>query len=308
MKKRALVTGGAGFIGSNLVDFLIRKNWEVVVLDDLSTGKLSNVNKKALFFPKDISGSVSGLIPFFADIDVVFHLAAWARVPRSVADPIGTNRVNVGGTLNVLQVSRMLNIKRVVLSSSSSVYGDQDTYLMNEKMKELKPKSPYGLQKLIGEKYASLFSHLFKMQIVSLRYFNVYGYRQVTEGAYSLVIGKFMKQKADGLPMTIYGDGKQTRAYCWVGDVVKANWLAANSKINSRPYWHEIFNIGTNQETSVNKVAKLIGGDIKHIIPNPRGDFEEKRKAADFSKAKKLLKWSPTVNIKEGIRILKNER
>ena len=298
---KVIVTGGAGFIGSNLVDTLIEKGHEVTIIDDLSTGKLENINPKAKFLQLDLSQLDVDITDVFKGMDCVFHLAAWARVPRSIEDPVGTNKVNVGGTLNVLQACRMAKVPRLVYSSSSSVYGDQDTYLMKEGM-TLAPKSPYGLQKLVGEMYCKMFSRLFGMQIFGLRYFNVYGNRQVLEGAYSLVIGKFMKQKGEGKKMTIYGDGTQTRAYTHVSDVVQANLLAWEYR-SDVPFFYPL-NIGTGEETSVNEIAGMLGGESEHIIPNPRGEYEEMRKAADVLEANALIHWEPKIFIKEGISML----
>lgn len=297
---RALVTGGAGFIGSNLVDYLIEQGHDVVVIDDLSSGKRENVNPKATLYEKDISSPLPKLLSYFYKVDTVFHLAAWPRVPRSIKDPLGTNRVNVIGTLNVLQACRQLMIKRLIYSSSSSVYGNQGEAQMNEDMIP-SPISPYGLQKLIGEQYATVFARLFDMSITSLRYFNVYGPRQLMEGAYSLVIGKFIDLKRQGKKLTVYGDGTQTRAYTHVSDVVHANYLVATSP---ELKGHNIFNVGTDKETSVNQIANLVGGEVKHIIPNPRGDFEEERKSADFLKIKEYYGWEPKVKIEDGIKEL----
>lgn len=294
---KCVVTGGCGFIGSHLVDELIRRGFEVVAIDDLSTGSRENLNPKAQF--------VQGTI---LDLDLlrqathqaawVFHTAAWARVMRSIEDPIGTHQVNVNGWVNILQACRENGVRRIIYSSSSSVYGDQPVHLMNETM-PMYPKSPYALHKLIGEQYATLFTHLFNMQVVSLRYFNVYGPRQLTEGAYALVIGKFLKQKAAGLPLTVYGDGEQTRAYTHITDVVRANMLAA--EVEFAPGENVILNIGTAEEVSVNEIARQIGGTVEHVLPNPRGDFEERRKAADFGKAREVLGWEPTVTLTEGL-------
>lgn len=297
---KCCVTGGCGFIGSHVVDALIGAGHEVTVLDDLSTGKLENLNPKATFIQDSIT-NYDAVKKAFTDVNWVFHPAAWARVVRSVEDPIGTHDVNVNGTLNVFQAARECGVRRVIYSSSSSVNGDQDTHVMTEDM-SYKPKSPYALHKLIGEQYAAMFARLFDMSIVSLRYFNVYGPRQLTEGAYALVIGKFLRQRAEGKPMTIYGDGEQTRAYTFVGDVVRANLLAAAADLPSGE--NVILNIGTGQETSVNEVAAKIGENVEHIIPNPRGELEELRKVADFSKAKKTIGWEPTVDFDEGMRIV----
>ncbi len=295
---KCLVTGGCGFIGSHLVDRLVELGHDATALDDLSTGGREHLNPRAAL----IEGSVTdaGLVDSAAGVDWIFHTAAWPRIPRSIQDPIGTHDVNVNGTLNVLQAARLNGVRRVVNSSSSSVYGDQDTYLMREDMTP-NPKSPYALQKLIGEQYAGLFAQLFGLEVVSLRYFNVYGPRQAMEGAYTLVIPRFLKMRDAGDPLTVYGDGKQTRGYTHVSDVVEANILAASSKLPQRE--HAALNIGPREETSVNEIAAMIGGEVEHVIPNPRGEFEERRKAADNSRAKAMIGWEPRVPLREGIRL-----
>lgn len=300
---KCVVTGGAGFIGSHVVDLLIKEGHKVVVFDDLTTGREENLNKKAKFYKRDVAVSIKKFQDKCRGADVIFHLAAWARVPRSIEDPIGTNRVNVQGTLNMLQIARNMKIKRFVYSSSSSVYGKKGNPVRKENM-ELEPLSPYALQKKIGEEYCKMFTTLFDMEAVALRYFNVYGPRQLTKGAYSLVVGKFLDQKKKGEPMPIFGDGKQTRSYTYVSDVARANLLAATKKI---PNKFEAFNIGTRVETSVNEIADMIGGKKKIITPHPWGKYEERRKAANFSKASKILGWKPLVDIETGIDIVRNE-
>lgn len=305
---KVLVVGGAGFIGSNLADALIEKGYEVHVIDDLSTGKEEYINPKILsgeqgeFYKASIlnEGFLDGM---FAqnEFDAIFHLAAWPRVPRSIEDPVGTHKVNVDGFLNILQMARKYAVGKVIYSSSSSVYGDQNTPQMVEDMVP-NPKSPYALHKLIGEQYATMFSKLFDISIVSLRYFNVYGYRQATEGAYCLVIGKFIQQKKEGLALTVYGDGTQTRAYTHVTDIVNANILALEKDIEKGK--NLIVNIGTEREISINEVANMIGGEMSYVIPNPRGDFEEKRKAANPALAKEKLGWEPKVTFEEGMKQL----
>ena len=296
---KCLVTGGCGFIGSHLVDRLVELGHDATALDDLSTGGREHLNPRAAL----IEGSVTdaGLVDSAsAGVDWIFHTAAWPRIPRSIQDPIGTHDVNVNGTLNVLQAARLNRVRRVVNSSSSSVYGDQHTYLMREDMTP-NPKSPYALQKLIGEQYAGMFARLFGLEVVSLRYFNVYGPRQAMEGAYTLVIPRFLKMRDAGEPLTVYGDGKQTRGYTHVSDVVEANILAAAAELPQRE--HAALNIGPREETSVNEIAAMIGGEVEHVIPNPRGEFEERRKAADNSKAKAVIGWEPRVPLPEGIRL-----
>ncbi len=297
---RCVVTGGCGFIGSHLVGRLVELGHEVTVLDDMSTGERSNHNREADL----VIGSVADLAAVLTateEAEVVFHTAAWARVERSVTDPIGTHDVNVTGTLNVLRAAHLSGVRRVINSSSSSVYGDQATHLMREDMTP-NPMSPYALQKLMGEQYAALFAGLFGMTIVSLRYFNVYGPGQPSEGAYSLVIPRFLRMRAQEQPLTVYGDGNQTRSYTHVSDVVEANILAATEELPAGR--HTVLNIGTGQETSVNDIAAAIGGPVEHIVPNPRGDFEEARKAADYSQAKSLIGWEPRVAFADGIKDL----
>ena len=297
---RCVVTGGCGFIGSHLVGRLVELGHEVTVLDDMSTGERSNHNREADL----VIGSVADLAAVLTateEAEVVFHTAAWARVERSVTDPIGTHDVNVTGTLNVLRAAHLSEVRRVINSSSSSVYGDQATHLMREDMTP-NPMSPYALQKLMGEQYAALFAGLFGMTIVSLRYFNVYGPGQPSEGAYSLVIPRFLRMRAQEQPLTVYGDGNQTRSYTHVSDVVEANILAATEELPAGR--HTVLNIGTGQETSVNDIAAAIGGPVERIVPNPRGDFEEARKAADYSQAKSLIGWEPRVAFADGIKDL----
>ena len=295
---RCVVTGGCGFIGSHIVDALIRDGCDVAVIDDLSTGNLEYLNPAAEL----VEGSV-------ADGDLVrsategatwvFHLAALPRVQQSVDDPIGTHAINVNGTLNVLQAARENGVERVVVSSSSSVYGDQETHLMTEDL-PANPMSPYGLHKLIGEQYADLFASLFGLQVVSLRYFNVYGPRQSAEGAYALVIPHFLRLRDEGKPLTIYGDGQQTRDYVHIDDVVRANMHAASSEL---PVGRAVaLNVGSGEETSVNEIAEMVGGEVEHIFPNPRGAFEELRKCADTSRAKSVISWERGIRLAEGIK------
>ena len=295
---KCVVTGGCGFIGSHLVDHLVELGHEVVVLDDLSTSEGARLNPSATL----IEGSVTDIdlvVSATEGADCVFHTAAWARIPRSVQDPVGTHNVNVNGTLNVLQAARENGVGRVVYSSSSSVYGDQRTHVMREDMSP-EPKSPYALQKLIGEQYGSMFARLFDMRVVSLRYFNVYGPRQATKGAYVLVIPHFMRLRDEGKPLTVYGDGRQTRGYTHVSDVVRANVLASIADLPAGE--NVVLNIGPEEETSVNDIAAMVGGEVEHVVPNPRGEFEELRKSADNSKAKAQIGWEPRIPASEGIR------
>ncbi|HEX8968948.1 MAG TPA: NAD-dependent epimerase/dehydratase family protein [Chloroflexota bacterium] len=287
--------GGAGFIGSNLVDALVARGDDVIVVDDLSTGYRRNLNPAAPLHEIDIAVDSEGLTSAVRDREVVFLTAALARVPRSIEDPLGTHAVNVTGALRVLKAAVDAGVRRVVYSSSSSVYGDQPTLPLTEDMPP-GPLNPYACQKLMGEIYARNFSRVFGLETVCLRYFNVYGPRQVTEGAYRLVISIFMEQRRRGEPMTIHGDGRQTRDFTWVGDVVRANILAAESE---RVGAGEAINIGAGAEVSINRIAELIGGPVINVPP--RG-FDERFKRAGIQRAYDLLGWQPTVQIEEGIR------
>ena len=295
-KIKIIVTGGAGFIGSNLVDELIKRNFEVHVIDNLATGEKKNINIAAIFHKADIT-QLKKIKPIFQGAKFVFHLAALPRVQVSIENPNLTNEVNVNGTLNVLIAARDAKVKRVIYSASSSAYGNQKVFPLKESFLA-SPLSPYGLQKYIGELYCGLFSKIYGLETISLRYFNVYGPRLGTMGSYPLVIGKFLTQKKVGEPLTITGDGQQSRDFTHVYDVVRANLLASQS----RQVGHgEVINIGGGQDHSVNQVAKLIGGAVKFIEPR----IEPKRTLADISLAKKLLGWQPSIKLEEGIKELK---
>jgi len=297
---KCLVTGGAGFIGSNLVNRLIDDGYDVSIIDDLSTGKEENINPKARFIQGDISNTITENFSFLKDVDVVFHLAAKARVQPSIENPIEFNKVNVGGLLNVLNACVKYKVKRFVYSSSSSVYGNVKQ-LPTPEEHELNPMSPYALQKLIGEQYCKLYNELYGLETVCLRYFNVYGNGMSLEGAYKLVIPIFIEQILNNKPMTVRGDGEQRRDFTYIGDVVDANILAA-----TLPYPPEtVFNIGNGDNRSVNQLADMIGEDHpkEHIDPV----IEPKETLADNSLAEYLLGWSPKGNLEEWIKTYKEE-
>ncbi len=291
---RVAVVGGAGFIGSNLVDALVERGDDVVVVDNLATGFRENVPPTARLVELDITERSDALRDALQGCEVVFHPAALARVPRSVEDPMGTHEVNVTGTLRVLTAARDAGVRRVVYSSSSSVYGDQSTLPLTEDMPP-NPLNPYACQKLMGEIYARNFHRVYGLQTVCLRYFNVYGPRQVMEGAYRLVIGIFLDQRKQGEPLTVHGDGEQTRDFTWAGDVVRANLLAAESPSVGAG---EAINVGSGHEVSINRIAALIGGPVVHTPP--RG-FDERFKRAGVERARALLAWEPTMRVEEGI-------
>ena len=298
---RCIVTGGAGFIGSNLVDRLVNDGHEVIVFDNLSTGKQENINEKAKFFLVDISHQ-----PYFEDgkmeeimtgVDVVFHTAALARVQPSIENPIEFNNVNVGGTLNMLKACVDYGVKRFIYSSSSSVYGNVEQLPTTEGHK-LNPMSPYALQKLIGEQYCKLFSELYGLETACLRYFNVYGDGMSLEGAYKLVIPIFIEQRLNGKPMTVRGDGENRRDFTYVGDVVDANVRCMDYPLE---FNGEAFNIGNGNNRSVNQLADMIGGDKINIEPV----IEPRETLADNSLAKRVLGWETTVKIEDWIKTYK---
>ena len=290
--KKVAVVGGAGFIGSNIVDTLVDKGIEVIVLDNLSTGYRKNVNSKAKLIECDIStSSIDFLQQSLKECEVVFHTAALARVQPSILEPVKFDKVNVNGTVNLLKACVEAGVKRVVYSASSSCYGDCDTFPTPESY-PTNPLSPYGLQKYIGELYCKMFSQVYNIDTVCLRYFNVYGERMNFEGAYKLVIAVFAEQHKKGIPLTITNDGNQRRDFTYVKDVVEANILAATHK---EQLSGDVFNIGNGNNFSVNEVADIFGGE-KHYFKFVLEPFET---LADNTKAKLILGWKPKGNLKE---------
>lgn len=294
---KVLVTGGAGFIGSNLVDALIENGHQVIIIDNLSTGKKEYLNPKAEFHNLDIR-DLGEIKPLFEGVDFVFHLAAQPRIQPSIINPIESHSNNVVGTINVLVACRDAKIKKFIYSASSSAYGDQKKLPLKEDMTP-GAKSPYSLFKLIGEYYCKLFYEIYQLPTVCLRYFNVYGPRQSSEGAYATVIGIFLRQAKVGQSLTIVGDGNQTRDFTHVRDVVRANILAMEHDKVSKG---EIINIGAGNNYSIKKIASLISNNTVNIPPRLA---EVQDTLADNSKAQKLLGWKPSINIEEGIEELK---
>lgn len=296
---KVLVTGGAGFIGSHIVDRLVASGHEVVVLDNLTTGKRENVNPKAALAEVDVA-DFGAIAPHFKNCKAVFHLAALARIQPSIENPLPYNDANITGTLNVLWAAHKAGVKKVIYSASSSAYGDQQKFPLTEDM-VARPKTPYSLQKYVGELYCQLFSKLYGLPTVCLRYFNVYGPRQILEGAYAAVIGIFLRQAGAGEPMTVVANGGQIRRdFTHVSDVVEANILAWQKDVPGG----EVINIGTRKNYSIREVAAMVGGKTVDIPPRP-GDALVT--LADNSKAAALLGWSPKVTFEEGVSRLKNE-
>jgi len=298
---KCLVTGGAGFIGSHLVDRLLENGHEVIVIDDFSGGREENLeqqkdNPKLKIIRKSICDD---LTEEFKDIEIVFHLAALPRVQYSIENPFKTNNVNINGTLNLLEHSRKAGVKRFVYSASSSSYGNQDSLPLVETMTP-NPMSPYALQKLVGEYYCTLYYLIHGIKTVSLRYFNVYGPRMDPNGAYALLIGKVIDQLKKGEIPTIFGDGEQTRDFTYVKDIVQANILG--SETNNEKAFGNVFNIGAGNNLSVNFVVKTIIGDkdIKPKYDKPR--IEPKDTLANNQKAKEILGWQPNYTFEQGIK------
>jgi UDP-glucose 4-epimerase len=290
-----VVTGGAGFIGSHLVDALVAKGLRVRVLDNFATGRREYLNRGAELFTADICDAKS-LHDAFAGADCVFHTAALPRVMVSIERPVQTHMVNVVGTLNVLVEARDCGVRRVIYSGSSSVYGDQPVLPLKESMAP-NPLNPYALQKLSGEQYARIFHQLFGLQTLTLRYFNVYGPRMATEGAYITVISVFIRQKRAGEPLTIHGDGAQTRDFTHVDDVVRANLLAMDAAVADGG----AINIGCGHNLSVNRIAGLIGGPTIRL---PRRPGDARDTLADISLARDILGWEPKMVTEDAVRAL----
>lgn len=297
--EKIIVTGGAGFIGSHLVERLIKEGFKVIVLDNLSTGRLDNLNgiegnPNFSFHKVDIS-NLDSILSYFKGVDWVFHLAALADIVPSIVEPLKYHKSNVDGTIAVLEASRINRIKRFIYVASSSCYGIPDVYPTPEAA-EIRPQYPYALTKHIGECYAMHWSKVYKLPIVSLRLFNVYGPRARTSGTYGAVFGVFLSQKLNNEKFTIVGDGTQTRDFTFVTDVVEAMVLAVKANIVK-----EIMNVGSGNTYSINSLVDLIGGDVVYI---PKRPGEPDCTFADISKITRLLGWKPRVSFEEGVKIM----
>ena len=299
---RYVVTGGAGFIGSNTVDELVRRGETVIVLDDLSSGKednLAEVRSKISF----IKGSITDLEAVrkaMQSADYVIHLAARTSVPRSVKDPIDTNKINVEGTLNVLVAARDAKVKRVVFAASSSAYGETPTLPKVETMQP-EPISPYGVAKYAGELYAQMFGRVYGLENVSLRYFNIFGPRQDPDSPYSGVLAKFCTAFLEKTQPLVFGDGEQSRDFTFVENAVAANLLACEAPNASG----KVFNIGTGTRVTLNQtlalLANLTGNKPETKYEPPRdGDIRDSQ--ADIKQARDILNYEPFVSFEEGLR------
>lgn len=299
--KRVAVTGGAGFIGSHLAEELAGRGYYVIILDDLSIGRMENIadllKKENVEF---IRGSITELIllrELFQGVEYIFHQAALSSVPRSIEDPLTANEVNIKGTLNVLMAARENRVGKVVYASSSSVYGNVLALPQREDMSP-NPISPYALTKLAGEYYCNIFRQIYGLPTVCLRYFNVYGSRQDPQSQYAAAIPAFMERISQDLPPVIFGDGEQSRDFTFIQDVVQANILAAMNDAEG------VYNIGSGQSTTINQLAKailnLLQKDLRPIHEEPRpGD--PRHSLADISKASSF-DYEPKWTLDDGLR------
>ena len=295
--KKTIVSGGAGFIGSHLVDAIIKQGKEVIVLDNFSTGRRQNLEhniEKIQIIECDISKNGKWQ-ESFKGVDRVFHLAALADIVPSIENPDYYYQSNVNGTFNVLEACRKYNVRKIIYSASSSCYGIPDEFPTKETA-EICPQYPYALTKYLGEQLVMHWCQVYNIPAVSLRFFNVYGPRSRTSGTYGAVFGVFLAQKLADQPYTIVGDGTQTRDFTFVSDIVDAIIAAAESNVSG-----EIINVGSDNTYSVNTLVNLLGGDAVHI---PKRPGEPDCTWADISKAKKLLNWQPKVSLEEGVGIL----
>lgn len=298
MIMKAIVTGGAGFIGSHLVELLLKENFEVIAVDNMANGQWENVSlfrdhEAYNFREMDISDDFDDTI--FNNTDYVFHLAALADIVPSIEEPYKYHKANVNGTVKVLEASVRNDVKKFIYAASSSCYGIPDEFPTSETA-EIRPQYPYAFTKHIGEETAMFWGKLYDLPVNSLRLFNVYGTRARSNDTYGAVFKVFLKQKLEGKPLTVVGDGTQTRDFTYVTDVAKAFLLAAESDVSG-----EIMNVGTGKPQSVNYLTELIGGETVHI---PKRPGEPDSTHADNTKIKELIGWEPEVSFEKGVQIM----
>ena len=295
--KRILVTGGCGFIGSHLAEKLIQLGYKVTIIDNLSTGRLENIKNfknKLNFYKVDIKDKKK-IEKYFKNIDIVFHCAALADIVPSIQQPEKYYDSNVTGSLNVISSCLKYKIKKIIYTASSSCYGIPESYPTDENEK-INPVYPYALTKYLGEQIIMHWSKVYKLSAISLRLFNVYGPRSRTSGTYGAMFGTFLAQKINNLPLTVVGDGKQSRDFTYISDIIDILVIASKSKIFS-----DIFNVGSGQSVSVNYIIKLLNGK-KIKIPKRPGEPDVT--FANIKKISRRLKWKPKVKIERGVKLL----
>ena len=295
----SIVTGAAGFIGSHLVDALVEQGGRVVAVDNLATGNLSNLNQARAsglveFHDLDVNDT-DGLKSVFSGADRIFHLAALADIVPSIEHPMRYFRANADGTASVMEAARDAGVMRVTYAASGSCYGIPDDYPTNE-LAEMRPQYPYALTKYLGEQIVLHWGQVYGISVISLRLSNVYGPRHRTSGAYGAVLGVFLAQRLAGKPLTIVGDGKQTRDFTYVSDVASAFIRASESDVTG-----EVMNVGSGGTYSVNELAELIGGPT---VPLPKRPGEPDCTFADITKIKRLIDWEPSVKFKDGVAMV----
>ena len=300
MKKKVIVTGGAGFIGSHLVDKLVNQKYDVLVIDNLVNGQIKNLSKsykKIKFIKADIR-NFKKIEKYFKGVAIVFHLAALADIVPSIKEPESYYSTNVTGTLNVLMLCKKYQVKKIIYSASASCYGISKEIPTSESSK-LSPEYPYALTKKLGEDLIIHWGKVYKLNYTSLRLFNVYGPRSRTTGAYGAMFGVFLAQKISNKPFTVVGNGSQKRDFTFVKDIVEVMVKCLKKKQSN----NEIFNVGTGVPISVNEITKLLGGKKIYI---PKRPGEPNTTVANIKKIKKNLNWKPKINITNGVNILLN--
>jgi len=298
---KVLITGGAGFIGSNLAEFLLNKKFKIIIIDNLSTGNLDNIKdfkNKIKFVRADISKRGKWEHEF-KDVKYVFHLAALADIVPSIQNPKDYFNSNVVGTFNVVHCCKTYNVKKIIYTASSSCYGIPKNFPTKES-DIIDTKYPYALTKRLGEEIVLHWSEVYKFEAISLRLFNVYGPKSRTTGTYGAVFGVFLAQKLNNKPFTIVGNGRQTRDFTYVLDVVNAFYMAAMNKTTKK----KIFNVGSGKTISINKIVKILGGNKTYL---PKRPGEPNCTFADISHIKKEIGWKPKINIESGIKLLIKE-
>ena len=293
---KSLVTGGAGFIGSNLVDNLLKLGHEVIVIDNEYSDAHEHFywNDKAQNYKYDIR-DYKNTRHLYDGVDYVFHLAAEARIQPAILNPIESVSINSVGTCIVLQCAKEAGVKRVMYSSTSAAYGRNEPANIETQPDDC--LNPYSVSKVSGEKLCRMYTELYGLPTVTFRYFNVYGERQPLKGQYAPVIGIFLRQRAAGEPLTIVGDGNQRRDFTYVGDVVNANILAATKEVDSEAFG-QVYNIGTGNNYSINQIARMISNNTVNIAPRPG---ETRLSLANNQKFRKTFGWEPTMKLEEWI-------
>ena len=294
--KKALVTGGAGFIGSNLVDLLLERGYEVIVVDNQSANSHTEYywNEKTKNYKIDLNSNLPALIELSRGCDYIFHLAADVSIPYCIEHPNNSYLNNVGSLCSVLEAARHAQVDKVVFSSTAAIYGLTNKVCIETDVPN--PLNPYSVSKLSGEQLMKMYYDLYNVKTVTLRYFNVYGPRQPKSGQYAPVIGIFSQQKRDGKTLTVVGDGHQTRGFVHVSDIALANLTVAEKDVD---VYGEVYNVGTGKPLSIKKIASMFSDDVIHLPPRPA---EARHSSASISKIKRTYGWEPKVNLEEWVK------